>query len=168
MMLCNEPKNILFDIKEISTNPDITTTTTTSNSILSYEEDKIVISTLVEVKVKQQIYPTQEDLDQHYTKYEASNEYADVVFYTNSTSQQFLFIEVNIKNSEGVSAVHKLTNMVTVDDSTKTYKGRKKTGIVHAAALVPEQWKDYMLKHPKKDDLADAFLQGLWFMENSK
>jgi hypothetical protein len=69
--------------------------------------------------------------------------------------------------AKGVSAVHKLTNMVTIDDATKTYKGRKKTGIVHAAALVPEQWKDYMLKHPKKDDLADAFLQGLWFMENT-
>jgi len=71
-------------------------------------------------------------------------------------------------DAKGVSAVHKLTNMVTVDDATKTYKGRKKTGIVHASALVPAEWKDYMLKHPKKDDLADAFLQGLWFMENSK
>jgi hypothetical protein len=70
--------------------------------------------------------------------------------------------------AKGVSAIHKLTNMVTIDDATKTYKGRKKTGIVHAAALVPAQWKDYMLKHPKKDDLADAFLQGLWFMENTK
>ena len=70
--------------------------------------------------------------------------------------------------AKGVSAIHKLTNMVTIDDATKTYKGRKKTGIVHATALVPEKWKDYMLKHPKKDDLADAFLQGLWFMENSK
>jgi len=106
MTSCNDPKTIFFDIKEISTNPDITTTTSTSNSILSYEEDKRVISTLVEVKVKQQIYPTQEDLAQYYTKYEASNQYADVVFYTNSTSQQFLFIEVNIKNAEGVSAVH--------------------------------------------------------------
>lgn len=69
--------------------------------------------------------------------------------------------------AKGVSAIHKLTNMVTVDDATKTYKGRKKTGIVHAAALVPDKWKDFMLKHPKKDDLADAFLQGLWFLENS-
>jgi hypothetical protein len=69
-------------------------------------------------------------------------------------------------DAKGVSAVHKLTNMVTKDDVTKTYKGRKKTGIVHASALVPKEWKDYMLKHPKKDDLADAFLQGLWFLEN--
>ena len=67
-----------------------------------------------------------------------------------------------------VSAVHKLTNIVTLEDHTKTYKGRKKTGIIHATQLVPSQWKDYMLKHPKKDDLADCFLQGLWCMENTR
>ena len=70
---------------------------------------------------------------------------------------------------KGVSAVHKLTNIITLQDSTKTYKGRKKTGIVHAAQLVPtEELKTFMLKHPKKDDLADCFLQGLWVLENSK
>jgi hypothetical protein len=67
----------------------------------------------------------------------------------------------------GVSASHKLTNMITLEDSTKTYKGRKSTGIVHARELVPTpEWKAYMLKHPKKDDLADCFLQGLWVMEH--
>jgi hypothetical protein len=79
-----------------------------------------------------------------------------------------MWFECHGYSTKGVSAIHKLTNMVTVKDSTKTYKGRKKTGIVHATALVPEEWKDYMLKHPKKDDLADSFLQGLWFLESSK
>jgi len=70
---------------------------------------------------------------------------------------------------KGVSAIHKLTNMVTIQDATKTYKGRKKTGIVHAAELVPtEELKSFMMKHPKKDDLADCFLQGLWVLENGK
>jgi len=69
----------------------------------------------------------------------------------------------------GVSAIHKLTNMTTLQDITKTYKGRKKTGIVHAAELVPtEQLKTFMMNHPKKDDLADCFLQGLWVLENAK
>jgi hypothetical protein len=69
---------------------------------------------------------------------------------------------------KGVSAVHKLSNMITVDDVTKTYKGRKKTGILHAAALVPtEELKTFMMKHPKKDDLADSFLQGLWVLETN-
>ena len=69
---------------------------------------------------------------------------------------------------KGVSASHKLTNIITLDDSTKTYKGRKKTGIIHASELVPTtEWKQYMLKHLKKDDLADCFLQGLWVLENT-
>ena len=69
----------------------------------------------------------------------------------------------------GVSASHKLTNMITTQDSTKTYKGRKKTGILHATELVPTaEWREYMSKHPKKDDLADCFLQGLWVMENGR
>ena len=69
----------------------------------------------------------------------------------------------------GVSAVHKLTNMVSTDDYTKTYKGRKKTGIIHAAELVPTpELKTFMMKHPKKDDLADCFLQGLWVLENTR
>jgi len=68
----------------------------------------------------------------------------------------------------GVSATHKLTNMITTKDFTKTYAGRKSTGILHATELVPTaENRDYMLKHPKKDDLADCFLQGLWVLENS-
>jgi hypothetical protein len=67
----------------------------------------------------------------------------------------------------GVSATHKLTNILTLDP-TKTYKDRKKTGIIHATELVPAPWKTHMLKHPKKDDLADTFLQGLWVMEHTK
>lgn len=68
---------------------------------------------------------------------------------------------------KGVSAIHKLTNIMTLQDATKTYKGRKSTGIVHATDLVKDAtWRAYMLKHPKKDDLADCFLQGLWVMEH--
>lgn len=69
--------------------------------------------------------------------------------------------------SEGVSATHKLTNMITVEDNAKSYRGRKKTGILHASSLIPEANREHFLRHPKKDDLADAFLQGLWVMEHS-
>ncbi len=68
----------------------------------------------------------------------------------------------------GVSATHKLSNIVTIDDVVHTYKGRKKTGITHAYALVPAENQDHFKKHPKKDDLADSFLQGLWVLEHSK
>ena len=58
--------------------------------------------------------------------------------------------------------------MVTVDDNVKSYKGRKKTGIAHALELVPEVNQEHFKKHPKKDDLADSFLQGLWVLEHTK
>jgi hypothetical protein len=66
---------------------------------------------------------------------------------------------------KGVSAKHKLTNIVTLEDSTSTYKGRKKTGILHTEKLCPPEWIEYFRKHHKKDDLADCFLQGLWYIQ---
>ena len=80
---------------------------------------------------------------------------------------QMYFTMRGIKAS-GVSATHKLSNIVTVDDVVHTYKGRKKTGITHAYALVPAANQDHFKKHPKKDDLADSFLQGLWVLEHSR
>jgi hypothetical protein len=79
---------------------------------------------------------------------------------------QMYFTMRGIKSS-GVSATHKLSNLVTVDDVVGSYKGRKKTGIAHAYALVPAANQAHFAKHPKKDDLADSFLQGLWVMEHS-
>lgn len=66
----------------------------------------------------------------------------------------------------GISASHKLSNIVTIDDVVHTYRGRKKTGIVHAYALVPKENQEHFEKHKKKDDLADSFLQGLWALEH--
>ena len=79
---------------------------------------------------------------------------------------QMYFTMRGIKAS-GVSATHKLSNLVTIDDVVHTYKGRKKTGITHAYALVPAENQEHFKKHPKKDDLADSFLQGLWVLEHS-
>ena len=78
---------------------------------------------------------------------------------------QMYFTMRGIK-AAGVSATHKLSNMVTTDDNVKNYKGRKKTGITHAYSLVPAENQEHFKKHPKKDDLADSFLQGLWVMEH--
>ena len=101
---------------------------------------------------------------------------ADLVVFENQPDRRMFAVQCMLHmyfvargfKVKGVSATHKLENTISLQDKTNTYKGRKKTGIVHASALCPSNWKDYMLKHPKKDDLADSFLQGLWVMEHTK
>lgn len=68
--------------------------------------------------------------------------------------------------TKGVSAIHKLDNITTTTDATGTYRGRKKTGITHCQALCPSANQDFFTSHKKKDDLADSFLQGLYFLEH--
>lgn len=68
--------------------------------------------------------------------------------------------------TKGVSAVHKLDNIACATDATGTYRGRKKTGIVHCEQLCPGGNLVFFRSHKKKDDLADSFLQGLYFLEH--
>jgi len=101
---------------------------------------------------------------------------ADVVALENQMDRRMFGVQAMIQmyfscrgfQCSGVSATHKLSNIVTVEDSTASYKGRKKTGITHAYALVPAVNQEHFAKHPKKDDLADSFLQGLWVLEHTK
>lgn len=102
---------------------------------------------------------------------------ADLVVFENQPDRRMFAVQCMLHmyfvargfKVQGVSAIHKLDNIALTTDTTGTYKGRKKTGIVHATSLCPtEDWKSYMLKHPKKDDLADSFLQGLWVLEHTR
>ena len=101
---------------------------------------------------------------------------ADLVACENQMDRRMFGVQAMIQmyfccrgfHCTGVSATHKLSNIVTVEDSTASYKGRKKTGISHAYALVPAENQGHFAKHPKKDDLADSFLQGLWVLEHEK
>lgn len=76
------------------------------------------------------------------------------------------FVREGIPIVKGVSASHKLSNILTVEDATGTYRGRKKTGIIHTEQLMNEDKRAFFRSHKKKDDLADSFLQGLWFLEH--
>jgi hypothetical protein len=99
---------------------------------------------------------------------------ADLVVLENQMDRRMFGVQAMLQmyfccrgfRCSGVSATHKLSNIVTVEDSTASYKGRKTTGIMHARALVPQVWLEHFSKHPKKDDLADSFLQGLWCLEH--
>jgi hypothetical protein len=101
---------------------------------------------------------------------------ADLVCFENQPDRRMFAVQGMLQmyfwcrgfKCQGVSATHKLNNMITAGDRVDSYKGRKKTGIVHAETLVPAEWVAHMMKHPKKDDLADSFLQGLWVMEHTR
>uniref|UniRef100_A0A6C0CPR8 Uncharacterized protein n=1 Tax=viral metagenome TaxID=1070528 RepID=A0A6C0CPR8_9ZZZZ len=76
------------------------------------------------------------------------------------------FIDRGITNIEFVSSHNKLK---AFDVKKKTYAERKKSGIEVTEKLINEkdslkEWKTLFKSHKKKDDLADSFLQGLWYL----
>ena len=85
--------------------------------------------------------------------------------------QYFVMCQVNVKNIEFISASNKLKNC-DVKDKTK-YSDRKKLGISKCLETISTDHRfiekvEYFNLHKKKDDLADSFLQGMWFINNNK
>jgi hypothetical protein len=80
-------------------------------------------------------------------------------------AQYFIMTNNNIK-IDFVSASNKLKT--GSNDNTTTYKNRKLLGIQicleHIIHDLP--WHTFFISHNKKDDLADSFLQGLWYINN--
>lgn len=80
------------------------------------------------------------------------------------------FIMKDTPTIEFVSSSNKLKGFVK-DAKKLNYKDRKKIGIetIHTLAinnLFLSKWIDFFDKHTKKDDLADCFLQGLWYLKD--
>ena len=91
------------------------------------------------------------------------------------------FIMEHTTNIEFISSTNKLK--LFTDKKTKTdYKERKKMGIEFCRNVMINNidnydykddnecyfkgWLEHFDKHKKKDDLADSFLQGLWYINN--
>jgi len=83
------------------------------------------------------------------------------------------FIFHNIPHIEFVSSSNKLKDFlkdVNIQTSEQTnYKQHKTDGIQYCKQLLnryfDETWLEYLEKYPqKKDDLADCFLQGIWYL----
>lgn len=80
------------------------------------------------------------------------------------------FIMNGIHNIIFYSASNKLKQFISTKNTT--YTERKQLGIMYVNEIFNsypfmESWKEYFLKHSKKDDLADSFLQGLsYFNQN--
>jgi hypothetical protein len=99
---------------------------------------------------------------------------ADLAIFENQLDRRMFAVQAMMHmyfacrgfRTKGVSAIHKLDNIATATDATGTYRGRKKTGIVHCDVLCPPTNHEFFKSHKKKDDLADSFLQGLYFLEH--
>jgi hypothetical protein len=84
-------------------------------------------------------------------------------------SQYFIMKNNNIK-IEFISATNKLKDFLQ-KDSKIDYKQRKKLGIQTCLEFVSsdqrfKEWEQFFIKHTKKDDLSDCFLQGLWYVKH--
>jgi hypothetical protein len=83
-------------------------------------------------------------------------------------SQYFIMKNENI-NIEFVSASNKLKDFIDKDKTE--YKQRKKLGTQICENFIKNEimfqnWETFLDNHKKKDDLADCFLQGFWFIKH--
>lgn len=81
------------------------------------------------------------------------------------------FIERNCPIIEEVSPLNKLKEYI--QGKKTTYNERKKLSIAITKQKINEilelaKWENHFMQHKKKDDLADALLQGLWYLKSSE
>lgn len=87
---------------------------------------------------------------------------------------QYFIMKGNYDNIEFISAANKLKDDNKKDekkDDNNSYANRKKLGILKCLEHLNNEHSfhemlDFFKGHSKKDDLADSFLQGLWFIKN--
>jgi hypothetical protein len=66
----------------------------------------------------------------------------------------------------------KVTELFHETQNIDTYKDRKSQGINNTLEYLQhlvvdgDEWKTYFKDHKKKDDLADSFLQGIWYIRD--
>ena len=82
-------------------------------------------------------------------------------------SQYFIMTNNNII-IDFISASNKLKDYLPKEKID--YKQRKKLGVETCLSIINndlqyDEWRGFVNKHTKKDDLSDCFLQGLWFIK---
>ena len=87
------------------------------------------------------------------------------------------FIDCNNYNIQFISAINKLKLFVNKENKENkekkiTYSERKKLSIFYTKQLLEEKNMgdelNFFTKHSKKDDLADCFLQGIYYLNNKQ
>lgn len=85
--------------------------------------------------------------------------------------QYFIMSGLDVEIIEFISATNKLKDLDIDKNDLKNYSNRKKIGIQKCIELISNNNVnatkiDYFNQHKKKDDLADSFLQGVWYINN--
>ena len=80
------------------------------------------------------------------------------------------FMENDNSNIEFINASNKLKEFIK--NKKTSYNERKKMSIEITKKYIEEhklmnKWDEIFVKHKKKDDLADSFLQALWYVKNA-
>ena len=81
------------------------------------------------------------------------------------------FISLGVEHIHFVSSGNKLKDFEEISDANTPYQKHKKDAVIHCGALlekmgVDDKWAAFFLmKGSKKDDLADCFLQGIWYLK---
>jgi len=90
---------------------------------------------------------------------------------------QYFIMKNNNIQIDFVNASNKLKASTTSSDTTKNtdnkklkYSDRKKLGIQQCLEFLTnhnfQEWDEFFKAHTKKDDLADSFLQAIWYINN--
>ena len=79
------------------------------------------------------------------------------------------FIMKEVPRIEFISSTNKLKPFITGNKKKLTYRDRKKMGIEITGKFIAEHssispWEEHFSSHKKKDDLADSYLQGIYFI----
>lgn len=82
--------------------------------------------------------------------------------------QYFIMKNQNIQ-VETISSMNKLKDFVINKSEKQEYKDRKKMSISICNELISQtdnMWTSFFNVHKKKDDLADCYLQGIWYIKH--
>ena len=100
------------------------------------------------------------------------NQIADRMKTVQGMVLQYFLMNDMTENIEFISASNKLKDdemMTPATSTTTTYGERKKMGITKCLEMLRNNpffmnQVEFFINHQKKDDLADCFLQGMWFI----
>lgn len=84
------------------------------------------------------------------------------------------FISLGVPHIEFISSSNKLKDLIPQSTAKTSYKQNKQNSVIHCTTLLKEEiqnsesWISHFQGSSKKDDLADSFLQGLWWRKKNK